>query len=399
MYPLDNWNNLKKTYTFGVKTFYNDFHLGVDFVVPEGTFIYAPSDGHVTETYGQQGGNTIHFRDSKNNIIRFLHLHGVTKTGEVREGDVIGLTGNTGVSTAPHVHIDVSKNKLDLSDRNNFIDPLQYFIYMESKTLRVVLLDNTSGWDSLPQKIEKVKKDFEEKTKIRFEISIKKINIPTEGIEWVGQGNGEYEIAPAYVENNFMPLAVGFDICVYLQQHAHWHKLASPGYADNRDFGRYGRQFIAMKAEENGRTRDEDECVRRLRHELCHTILDLADVPEDQDTVHEHDYRTPSEWWKSVESVDISKIPLDYEGKLIKMADSEKVYLVEHGKRRWLENEITYFLYTGRPLSDILTIPTRDLIRHPRGADILYKDQPEGLKKAVEFAAKNPSYVLNILKI
>lgn len=126
--PLKNWDNLKRGYTFGVKTHYNDFHLGLDLSVPTGTPIYAPLDGVVQERNLPQGGITIWFEpENENTFIRFLHLSEVRKTGYVKRGEIIGYTGNTGMSTGSHLHVDVSKNELDLSNRDNFIDPEIYF--------------------------------------------------------------------------------------------------------------------------------------------------------------------------------------------------------------------------------------------------------------------------------
>lgn len=123
--PLDNWKNLKRGYTFSQKTFYNDFHVGLDLVVPV-TPLYAPCDGIVTHSVGEEGGNTVTLVTSRFTL-RFLHLSKFEKKGQVKKGDLLGFTGNTGLSTGPHVHIDVSKGVLKLNDRTNFVNPEDFF--------------------------------------------------------------------------------------------------------------------------------------------------------------------------------------------------------------------------------------------------------------------------------
>lgn len=126
--PVDNWENIKRGYTFGVKTYYNNFHVGLDLSIPVGTKIYAPCDGEVREFNGEQGGITAWFEPDDHDVfIRFLHLSKIVKEGKVKKGNVIALSGNTGMTTGPHLHVDVSRGNLKLSDKNNFIDPEKYF--------------------------------------------------------------------------------------------------------------------------------------------------------------------------------------------------------------------------------------------------------------------------------
>lgn len=126
-YPLTYWKTLKRGYTFLVPTFYSKHHLGLDIICPIGTPLIAWDDCTVKSVFGKQGGNTAWvYTDGK--LFRFLHLNKPCKTGKMKAGDVIGKTGNTGMSTGPHTHCDISKNgKLELTNTKNFIDPEQYF--------------------------------------------------------------------------------------------------------------------------------------------------------------------------------------------------------------------------------------------------------------------------------
>jgi len=129
MFPLSK----RKTCGFGYgdKTWYTAHHLGQDYTSAIGNKLYAPFDGIIKTTLtGEQGGLTIWYKPTNDNvIIRFMHLSAFKcKAGQkVKEGDLIGLTGNTGKSTTgEHVHIDISKKAVNLANWKNFIDPEKY---------------------------------------------------------------------------------------------------------------------------------------------------------------------------------------------------------------------------------------------------------------------------------
>ena len=86
------------------------FHQGQDFSVPTGTPIFAPADGVVKRAYYIGGfGNHIKLNHASGYSTTFAHLSKIfVRHGQkVKRGDVIGETGNTGRSTAPHLHYEV----------------------------------------------------------------------------------------------------------------------------------------------------------------------------------------------------------------------------------------------------------------------------------------------------
>ena len=97
------------------------FHQGQDITVKTGTPIYSPADGIVKRAYYAGGfGNHIKLDHGNGYTTLFAHLSKIkVKHGQkVSRGEVIGLTGNTGRSTAPHLHYEIhhygeSKNPLD----------------------------------------------------------------------------------------------------------------------------------------------------------------------------------------------------------------------------------------------------------------------------------------------
>lgn len=142
-YPLTYWKTYKRGYRFGVPTSYSNFHLGLDVICPIGTPIYAWDSCEVIKAFkGTQGGNTIWVR-ADGMLFRFLHLDKPGVVGKFKEGDLLGKTGNTGLSTGPHVHIDISKNGiLNLNDRKNFIDPEKYFDSIQVPECKKCLIHN-----------------------------------------------------------------------------------------------------------------------------------------------------------------------------------------------------------------------------------------------------------------
>ena len=115
-YRIDPIDNVKR------------FHQGQDITVKSGTPIYAPADGIVKRAYYVGGfGNHIKIQHSSGYTTLFAHLSKIkVKYGQqVKRGDIIGLTGNTGRSTAPHLHYEIHHN-------GKPENPLDYF-FSEAK--------------------------------------------------------------------------------------------------------------------------------------------------------------------------------------------------------------------------------------------------------------------------
>jgi len=86
------------------------FHQGQDITVKSGTPIYAPADGVVKRAYYAGGfGNHIKIQHGSGYTTLFAHLSKIkVKHGQnVKRGDIIGYSGNTGRSTAPHLHYEI----------------------------------------------------------------------------------------------------------------------------------------------------------------------------------------------------------------------------------------------------------------------------------------------------
>ena len=90
-----------------------DFHPGIDVSVPRGTSVVAPADGVVVFCGARAGyGNAMMLDHGFGVVTRYGHLDGynVRPGQRVQRGDVIAFSGNTGRSTAPHLHYEVWVN-------------------------------------------------------------------------------------------------------------------------------------------------------------------------------------------------------------------------------------------------------------------------------------------------
>lgn len=94
---------------------YRKMHTGVDFAAGSGTPIRAPADGVVVEARRYGGyGNWIRIRLGGGVDVGFAHMSrygaGMRPGVRVRQGQVIGYVGSTGMSTGPHLHYEAFRN-------------------------------------------------------------------------------------------------------------------------------------------------------------------------------------------------------------------------------------------------------------------------------------------------
>ena len=94
---------------------YTKMHLGTDFAAPTGTPIMASGDGVVLKAqWCGGGGNCIKIKH--NSVYQTVYAHmskfakGVKKGRRVKQGQIIGYVGSTGLSTGPHLHYEVIEN-------------------------------------------------------------------------------------------------------------------------------------------------------------------------------------------------------------------------------------------------------------------------------------------------
>lgn len=86
-------------------------HKGVDYAAPTGTPVRATADGTITKIRKERGyGNVVFIKHYDIYTTVYGHLHnfarGMRRGRKVRQGEVIGYVGSTGLSTGPHLHYE-----------------------------------------------------------------------------------------------------------------------------------------------------------------------------------------------------------------------------------------------------------------------------------------------------
>jgi murein DD-endopeptidase MepM/ murein hydrolase activator NlpD len=97
-------------YTSGFGYRWGRLHAGSDFSVPMGTPVRAMSSGTVTAvSYNATSGNRVEIEYWDGTVSVFGHLSQIQTTvgDRVTAGDIVGLSGNTGHSTGPHLHLEI----------------------------------------------------------------------------------------------------------------------------------------------------------------------------------------------------------------------------------------------------------------------------------------------------
>lgn len=98
-------------------------HTGIDYAMPIGSSVYAPEGGIISRItdYGATGlGKAVMMKTQAGYQYIFGHLsdNSLVRVGErVHKGDILALSGNTGNSTGPHLHLGV------IDKAGHFIDP------------------------------------------------------------------------------------------------------------------------------------------------------------------------------------------------------------------------------------------------------------------------------------
>ena len=144
------------TQQFG-DTFSGYAHRGVDFGVPEGTLVYAPAAGVVagfTNSQTQWQGQTVRsfgigvcidLGDGWWTLMAHLSQSLVNIGARVEAGQLIGYSGNTGVSTGPHCHWQLSDSPGFPVDIAQSRDPLAYMEEDPMEKYRLSLMQIAGG--------------------------------------------------------------------------------------------------------------------------------------------------------------------------------------------------------------------------------------------------------------
>lgn len=121
-------------------------HTGIDFAAAIGTPIYATADGLIDEVQVSFSGygKMVEIDHGFGYRTRYAHMHGfaVRKGQRVKRGELIGYVGNTGLSTAPHLHYEVLINGVQVNPVHYFFNDLNPAEY--EKIIELASIENQS---------------------------------------------------------------------------------------------------------------------------------------------------------------------------------------------------------------------------------------------------------------
>tara|TARA_E500000178_G_scaffold350148_1_gene408512 strand:- start:115 stop:1467 length:1353 start_codon:yes stop_codon:yes gene_type:complete len=113
-------NGARLSSSFGMRKHpilgFNKMHRGTDFAAPTGTPIMASGSGTVTRArWCGGGGNCVKIRHNSTYETIYAHMSkfakGIKEGRKVKQGQIIGYVGSTGLSTGPHLHYEVIVNR------------------------------------------------------------------------------------------------------------------------------------------------------------------------------------------------------------------------------------------------------------------------------------------------
>ena len=112
-------NGARLSSSFGMRKHpilgYNKMHRGTDFAAPSGTPIMASGSGTITRArWCGGGGNCVKIKHNSTYETIYAHMKsfakGIKEGRKVKQGQIIGYVGSTGMSTGPHLHYEVVVN-------------------------------------------------------------------------------------------------------------------------------------------------------------------------------------------------------------------------------------------------------------------------------------------------
>jgi murein DD-endopeptidase MepM/ murein hydrolase activator NlpD len=148
--PIANKELTRMASGFGVRMHpiykVRKMHTGCDFSAPRGTPIYATGDGVVKLVRSDYGGygKQVEIDHDYGYVTKYAHMDkfNVRKGQQVKRGEIIGYVGNTGSSTAPHLHYEIIKDHKKVNPMNFFFQDLNSDEY--EKLLELASRENQS---------------------------------------------------------------------------------------------------------------------------------------------------------------------------------------------------------------------------------------------------------------
>lgn len=344
--PLVGWDTLPAGYRFMEKTFYSSAHLGHDHIVPVNTPIYSWGNITVQKVAGNDMGVTAHCTDEYGKFVRIGHCNEVY-AGKKKQGDIIGLSGNTGrFTTGPHTHTDVSYKNLQLNNLDNFIDPMIYF----KPPMKIKILALNYGEQWITQEVLQPVRDF---FPFRIDFDVEYVTDTT--LDWNNNPNSNNRVGSLWLGNWMTKYDdPAYDCVAVLMGQKDWKGnvlgsiIGDAFVIIDKKQRTYGICMLAEQGMEHPYAHNKglSQLVGTLRHEICHVLFYMTTPP---DRVHEYDFdkkdlksifnvmRLDLLNFKNVQPFDSNQ----YRGKVIRNRDKPEHYYVSRvtGKVVHIPNE------------------------------------------------------------
>lgn len=130
-------------------------HLGTDYAAPTGTPVRSVGSGEVVvASYDRANGNWVKIRHNSAYTTGYLHLsrfaRGIRRGKQVKQGEIIGYVGSTGLSTGPHLHYHFWKHGQPIDSRSIDLPPSEpvYPQYREAFTALKNELKPQLDWET-----------------------------------------------------------------------------------------------------------------------------------------------------------------------------------------------------------------------------------------------------------
>lgn len=298
-------------YSFMQPTFYGTPHKGTDYVARYNDY-YSPFDGIATSGVTDGGGRYWQLIRPNGDTLTARHLDKVLKIGQVKEGDLVAVTGNTGkFTTGPHLHQEVKINGV-------FTDPEKYNwqSYMFPLTPTVQLVFNNQHYANevglLGQ--AKARMEYLSGSKVSFHflppLYTNHQNIPAL-IYQDGLGAFDSAVSKDWLIDTIYPLCPDADIIVFIGKKGDWQYQTE----NLTTFGHYYStqpatfplliQVVAEETDNSWKWPQLNAFVHYLTHEVSHGLLQNSGGA---DRTHELDYASQDGLLQGLPGLDYDEI-------------------------------------------------------------------------------------------
>ena len=134
-------------------------HYGIDYAAARGTPVYSVGDGVIKKaSYSRGSGNFLVVKHNHIYETAYRHLHGfakkIKKNKKVKQGEIIGYVGSTGLATGPHLHFEFLKNSKHIDPLSTSFPRASSIAFSEKEDFRKTVLASQQEMTLLSQKVE-----------------------------------------------------------------------------------------------------------------------------------------------------------------------------------------------------------------------------------------------------